>query len=171
MRISDWSSDVCSSDLVDVVVTFKERSAGQFVFGLGFSQLAGLTFSVAVSQDNFLSTGNSVSVSAATNTFSKYITFGVTDPYFTDDGVSVGYNVRFSDFKSNDANTANFNSTQAAALATFGIPLSETDGFSTAFGIDSNQIFTARGFTPDSLVDRSEEHTSELQSLMRISYA
>src|SRR3546814_7070426 len=86
MRISDWSSDVCSSDLVDVVVTFKERSAGQFVFGLGFSQLAGLTFSVAVSQDNFLGTGNSVSVSASTNTFSKNITFGFTDPYFTDDG-------------------------------------------------------------------------------------
>lgn len=140
-------------DQVDVVVTFKERSAGQFVFGLGFSQLAGLTFSVAVSQDNFLGTGNSVSVSASTNTFSKNITFGFTDPYFTDDGVSVGYNIRFSDFNSNDANTANFNSTQAAALATFGIPLSETDGFSAALGIDSNQIFTARGFTPDSLVD------------------
>src|SRR3546814_17192937 len=61
-------------DQVDVVVTFKERSAGQFVFGLGFSQLAGLTFSVAVSQDNFLGTGNSVSVSASTNTFSKNIT-------------------------------------------------------------------------------------------------
>src|SRR3546814_2040179 len=73
-------------DQVDVVVTFKERSAGQFVFGLGFSQLAGLTFSVAVSQDNFLGTGNSVSVSASTNTFSKNITFGFTDPYFTDDG-------------------------------------------------------------------------------------
>jgi len=140
-------------DQVDVVVSFKERSAGQFVFGLGFSQLAGLTFSVAVSQDNFLGTGNSVSVSASTNTFSKNISFGFTDPYFTDSGVSVGYNLRFSDFNSGDANTANFNSTQAAARATFGIPLSETDGFSAAFGIDSNELFVFRGFTPDSLVD------------------
>src|SRR3546814_12040248 len=126
MRISDWSSDVCSSDLVDVVVTFKERSAGQFVFGLGFSQLAGLTFSVAVSQDNFLGTANSVSVSASTNTFSKHLTFGFTAPSFTDDAVSVCYTVRFSDITSYDANPATFHSPPAAALAPSAIPLTQT---------------------------------------------
>lgn len=140
-------------DQVDVVVSFKERSAGQFIFGVGFSQLTGVTFQISVSQDNFLGTGNSMSVSASTNVFAKSIAFGFVDPYFTDNGVSVGYNLRYSEFNSNDANTANFSTTSVAARSTFGIPLSETDGFSTAFGVDSNEVFVTRGFTPDVLVD------------------
>src|SRR3546814_5225797 len=41
-------------------------------------------------------------------------------------------------------------------------------------GCDSREILAERGFSEDEingLVERSEEHTSELQSLMRISYA
>src|SRR3546814_3206143 len=42
------------------------------------------------------------------------------------------------------------------------------------FFIVRNHFRSAQNYTPDNLVDaqhRSEEHTSELQSLMRISYA
>lgn len=143
-------------DQVDVVVSFKERSAGQFIFGVGFSQLAGITLSIAVTQDNFLGTGNRVAVSASTNTFSKSVSLGFVDPYFTDDGVSVGYNLAYTEFNSGDANTAQFSSNTISARSTFGFPLSETDSISAALGIDSQEIFAIRGFTPDVLVDYIE---------------
>src|SRR3546814_3727352 len=42
----------------------------------------------------------------------------------------------------------------------------------TVFGVKGFRAVTARAsFTPSALLVRSEEHTSELQSLMRISYA
>jgi outer membrane protein insertion porin family len=144
------------ADQVDVVVSFKERSAGQFIFGLGFSQLAGITTSIAVTQDNFLGTGNRISVAVSNNTFSKSINFGFSDPYFTDDGISIGYNLQYSEFNSGDANTAQFSSNTIAARSIFGIPLSETDSISAALGIDSREIFAIRGFTPDELVDYIE---------------
>src|SRR3546814_4652874 len=34
MRISDWSSDVCSSDLVRGFITGTDKKAGLYVFGL-----------------------------------------------------------------------------------------------------------------------------------------
>src|SRR3546814_1919176 len=36
MRISDWSSDVCSSDLSDPLVAYEEFSGGNFTVGRGF---------------------------------------------------------------------------------------------------------------------------------------
>src|SRR3546814_2255920 len=51
--------------------------------------------------------------------------------------------------------------------------IAETMGVGTVQGrllLGPDQFFDGRSFDPDQL-DRSEEHTSELQSLMRISYA
>src|SRR3546814_9281515 len=47
-----------------------------------------------------------------------------------------------------------------------------SDDPTNAAGLESWNDFLARGRgVADAVVDRSEEHTSELQSLMRISYA
>ncbi|MFN8902763.1 MAG: outer membrane protein assembly factor BamA, partial [Lysobacteraceae bacterium] len=82
-------------DKVDVVVTVKERQFGQFQFGLGYSQLFGATIQLSVSQNNFLGSGNRMSVSVQRSCFSRGLSFSFLDPYFTDDGVSVGYNLSY----------------------------------------------------------------------------
>src|SRR5690606_26981852 len=60
-----------STDQVDVVVSVKERTSGSFVFGLGYSQLAGLITSVQVVQNNFFGSGNRVSVAVQNNRYVK----------------------------------------------------------------------------------------------------
>src|SRR3546814_3462520 len=51
------------------------------------------------------------------------------------------------------------------------IALGETDGFvKVVFDADSGELIGAH-MVGDEVTERSEEHTSELQSLMRISYA
>src|SRR3546814_1979027 len=47
-----------TADKVDVVFNVKETTSGSFVFGLGYSQLSGVTTSVQLSQNNFLGSGN-----------------------------------------------------------------------------------------------------------------
>ncbi|MDZ4349631.1 MAG: outer membrane protein assembly factor BamA [Xanthomonadaceae bacterium] len=140
-------------DQVDLVVKVTERNAGQFTFGLGFSQVSGLITTVQVVQDNFLGTGTRVSATVQRNTFSNRLDFGFIDPYFTDDGISVGYNFFFRDFQAVDANLARFTSDTFGASATFGVPLSETDSIGVRFGIDSNQIFVLDGFSPVEFLD------------------
>ncbi len=139
-------------DQVDLVVTVKERNAGQFTFGLGFSQVSGLITTIQVVQDNFLGTGTQVSATAQRNTFSNRFDFGFSDPYFTDDGISVGYNLFYREFQAVDANLARFSSDTFGLSSTFGVPLSETDAVGVRFGIDSNEIFLVDGFSPEEFI-------------------
>jgi outer membrane protein insertion porin family len=142
-----------SPDQVDVEVSVGERSSGSFVFGLGYSQLAGVITSVSVIQNNFFGTGNRVGVTVQNNSFSKRLDFSYSDPYFTQDGVSVGYNVYYRELDQRNFNVASFTSDSGAIQAVFGIPLSETDGFNATFSLDRNQISIVEGFTAQPIVD------------------
>lgn len=140
-------------DQVDVVVTVKETTSGSFVFGLGYSQLTGLTTQVQVSQNNFLGTGNRVSVQANRNSYLQRYDFSFVNPYFTDTGISLGYNLWWREFNNSNFNTAQYNSTSGAAQMVVGIPITETDTVSALIGIDSNKIFAFPGSAPQPLVD------------------
>lgn len=142
-----------SADQVDVVYTVKETTSGQFTFGLGYSQSYGMTTSIQLSQNNFLGGGNRVSVDASSSSYQKRYGFSYTNPYFTDDGVSLGYNLSWRELDYSDFNTAQYNSTNGAAQVVFGVPITENDTVSVMFGIDSNQITTYQGSTPQSIID------------------
>ncbi len=141
-----------SADQVDVVYTVKETTSGSFTFGLGYSQSYGMTTSIQLSQNNFLGGGNRVSVDASSSSYMKRYGFSYTNPYFTDDGISLGYNLSWRELDYSDFNTAQYNSTNGAAQVVFGVPITETDSFSVMFGIDTNQINTYNG-TPQSIID------------------
>lgn len=142
-----------SSDQVDVVFNVKETTSGSFVFGLGYAQLSGLTTSIQVSQNNFLGTGNRIAVEAENNRYMKRYSFSFTDPYFTDEGMSLGYNVWYREFDNSNFNTAAYNTTSGAAQVVLGLPITENDTVSAMFGIDSNQIQAYPGVSPPSFTD------------------
>jgi outer membrane protein insertion porin family len=140
-------------DQVDLVVTVKERNAGSFIFGLGYSQNAGVVTSISLQQNNFLGTGNRFSIGLQNNNYSKSISFSYLDPYFTDSGVSVGYNLSYSDYNRSTTTTARYGSGNAAAEAVFGIPLSENTSVTAALGIYRNQVTTYDGQTPPEVIN------------------
>ncbi|HET6397628.1 MAG TPA: outer membrane protein assembly factor BamA [Pseudoxanthomonas sp.] len=142
-----------SGDQVDVVFNVKETTSGSFVFGIGYSQLAGMTASVQLSQNNFLGGGNRVSVEAQRSDYLQRYSFSYLNPFFTDEGVSLGYNLWWRELDYSDFNTAQYNSTNAAAQAVLGLPITEHSSVSLLFGIDSNQIQTYAGSTPQSIID------------------
>ncbi|KAG0922630.1 hypothetical protein G6F32_014581 [Rhizopus arrhizus] len=111
-----------SNDQVDVVYNVKETTSGSFVFGLGYSQSYGMTTSVQLSQNNFLGGGNRVSVEASRSSYLQRYGFSYTNPYFTDDGVSLGYNLSWRELDYSDFNTAQYNSTNGSAQVVFGPP-------------------------------------------------
>jgi len=142
-----------SNDEVDVVFSVTETTSGSFVFGLGYSQLSGLTTSIQLSQNNFLGSGNRVSVEAQRNVYLQRYSFSFLNPYFTDDGLSLGYNLWWREFDNSEFNTAQYSSTNAAMQVVLGLPITESDTISALFGIDRNQIFAWRGSSPESIVD------------------
>lgn len=150
-----------STDQVDVVINVKERQSGQFVFGLGYSQLSGIITSVQLSQDNFLGTGNRIGVAVQNNAFSKRLDFSYFNPYFTDEGISLGYNLSYSEFNQGDFNVAQFTTDNGAFRAVFGLPISETDTVGLSIGIDRNDLTTVDGLTPPELIDYLVETMGE----------
>jgi len=142
-----------TNDQVDVVFNVKETTSGSFVFGLGYSQLAGMTASIQLSQNNFLGGGNRVSVEAQRSDYMQRYSFSYLNPFFTDEGLSLGYNLWWRELDYSDFNTAQYNSTNAAAQAVLGLPITENSSISLLFGIDSNQIQTYAGSTPQSIID------------------
>jgi len=142
-----------SHDEVDVIFSMTETTSGSFMFGLGYSQLAGVTTSVQLSQNNFLGRGNRVSIEAQRNVYLQRYAFSFMNPYFTDEGLSLGYNLWWREFDNSEFNTAQYSSTNAAMQTILGIPITETDSISALVGLDRNQIFAFPGATPQSIVD------------------
>ena len=142
-----------TEDQVDVEISVTETTSGSFTFGLGYSQLSGLITSVSVVQNNFLGTGNRVGVTVQDNDYSSRLDLSYLDPYFTDDGVSLGYNLSYRELDQSNFNVANYSSDSGALSAVFGIPLTETDTIGVSLGVDFNTINVFPGATPQPLVD------------------
>ena len=142
-----------TSDQVDLVVSVTETTSGSFVFGLGYSQLTGVSTSVQLSQNNFLGSGNRVAVEANRNSYLQRYSFSFLNPYFTDNGMSLGYNLAWREFDNSDFNTVSYSSTSRQGQVIAGLPITEFDTVSAALGLDSNQIFAFAGSTPQVIID------------------
>ena len=142
-----------SSDQVDVVVNVKETTSGSFLFGVGYSQLSGITTSIQLTESNFLGNGNRVSVAAQRSSYQKRYDFSFMNPYFNDNGMSLGYNLWWREFDYSDFNVAQYSSNSGAAQAVMGLPITEYDTVSALIGIDSNEILAFQGSTPQEIID------------------
>jgi len=142
-----------TSDQVDLTVNVTETTSGSFVFGLGYSQLAGVQTSIQLSQNNFLGRGNRVSVEASRNAYLQRYAFSFLNPYFTDHGMSLGYNLSWREFDNSNFNTISYSSTSRLGQVVAGLPITEFDTVSAAVGIDSNQLFTSPGRSPREIID------------------
>ncbi len=142
-----------SDDLVDVVYTVKETTSGSISAGVGYSQLSGLNLSLQLAENNFLGTGNRVSMAVSRSTYQKRYDFSFVNPYFTDEGLSLGYNLWWREFDYSSYNVAQYSTNSGAAQVFATIPISESDSISAMFGIDTNEILTVDGSTPPPLID------------------
>ena len=78
-----------------MVYEVKEQASGSLSASLGFSQGEGVLLGAAVSQKNFLGSGNALSFSLQSSGSTKEARFSFTDPYYTIDGVSRGVDLYF----------------------------------------------------------------------------
>ncbi len=116
-----------TEDQVDIVVNVEEVPSGSFQIGLGYSQFQGIIATIAVEQDNFLGSGRRVGFSVQRSRFLTQAGVNYTNPYWTDDGVSRGFFLRYSEFDTLDrtTNIARFSTSQAAGGVNVGFPITE----------------------------------------------
>ena len=123
-----------SPDLVDVIYTVEEQSTGSINAGAGFSQSQGVVFNFSITQANFLGTGNRYSVGLNTSDANTIYSFNVTDPYFTEDGISRTFRFNWRQTDLDEENLSNYSTDNASAGVGFGVPINEFDRI--GFGLD-----------------------------------
>jgi outer membrane protein insertion porin family len=115
-----------TADQVDVDVTVKEKPSGNFMAGVGFSQSQGLIFNTSLTQSNFLGTGKRVALAFNTSRVSQLYQLAYTNPYYTIDGISRGFDLSYRSTDFDQLIGADYSTDVGRAGINFGFPLSDT---------------------------------------------
>ena len=132
-------------DQVDTNFAVTERPSGNILFGLGFSQNQGLILSTSVVQDNFLGSGNRVNFTFNNSDVNRVFALGYTNPYFTIDGISQGFDLSYRETDAANANITRFDSKVLTAGLHFGIPVSEFNFLNLGMSYEKTKIDTDCG--------------------------
>ena len=135
-----------SVDQVDLVVKVEEQSTGSFSATVGFSQLDGVSFSIGVSERNFIGSGNKLDFNVATSASRKTADIGLTNPYFTSDGVSLGAGFYLSEIDAEQLRVADYTTNNFGLRTSLGYPLSEHDRLTYGIKLDSQELVCSNSF-------------------------
>ncbi|MDQ7089143.1 MAG: outer membrane protein assembly factor BamA [Methylococcales bacterium] len=118
---------VGAADQIDVNYSVVEKASGNLSAGVGFSQTSGLIFNANVSQDNIFGSGKRINLAFNNSDISTQYRFGYYDPYFTLDGVSLGYDIGYRARDAEKANISRYSTDVINSSLNFGLPLNEND--------------------------------------------
>lgn len=133
------------NDQVDMNVTVAEKATGSVQFGAGLSSSSGVILGFNVNQPNFLGTGNRVALVVNTSNYNKTYSLSYTNPYFTPDGISRGFDIYRRDVNtantsSNLLNVGTYSSRSYGVGVNFGMPLSERDFVNAGLTLDFTNV-------------------------------
>jgi len=132
-----------TTDQVDVNFTVKERPTGNLMLGAGFSSAEKIVLSGSVSQENLFGSGKSLGLGLNTSKSGRTFSLSFTDPYYTVDGVSLGYDVYHRTYDpSNVSTVARYKSVSSGAGIRLGYPIGEDDAINFGLAVDRTQITT-----------------------------
>ncbi|PAU73873.1 outer membrane protein assembly factor BamA [Vreelandella alkaliphila] len=129
-------------DLLDVTYNVEEQPSGSISASVGFSQSAGVIYGVGLAQNNFLGTGNRVNVGAQRSDTFTSVNFAFTDPYWTLDGISRGYNLFYRETDYGDSDISTFSTDAYGAGINFGYPISELSRLNFGASIEELTVKT-----------------------------
>lgn len=129
-----------SPDQIDVNFIVEEQPSGSSTIAAGYSQSGGVTFQFDVSQNNFMGTGNRVNAAFSRSETREVYSLGMTDPYFTVNGVSQSINGYYRKTKYDDKNISNYVLDSYGASLSYGYPIDENQRLSAGINIDNTKV-------------------------------
>ena len=129
-----------TSDQLDVNMSVTEKATGNLMLGVGTSSTDKIILSGSISQNNFLGSGNNVSIQVNSSKSNRTYALSYTNPYFTPDGVSQGFDIYHRTVDTSSTDIAYYKSKSTGGGIRFGFPISETQSFSVGIAADSTTI-------------------------------
>ena len=127
-------------DQIDVNVSVTEKPTGSVTLGAGFSQDNGFALSASISQSNFFGSGKAVTAGFNTDKVNQYYNLSFTDPYFTVDGVSLGYDLYRKSFNPSATNTGQYKTKTDGVAVRSSVPISEFDRINFGLKMERTEL-------------------------------
>ena len=122
---------------------------GNLLFGVGYSTAEKIILSARSLQSNLFGTGNALSLQVNSGSVNKVYALSYTNPYFTDDGVSLG-----ADAYKRNVDAAALNSVTPYKTSTLGtglragVPITEYDTINYGLAVERTDVETFSGSPP-----------------------
>ncbi|MCB1699851.1 MAG: outer membrane protein assembly factor BamA [Pseudomonadales bacterium] len=131
-------------DLIDADFTVEEQSSGSIGASIGYAQDAGIILGLNVQQDNFLGTGKRIGLGLNRSKYQDLYNFSYTNPYYTVDGVSRGFNIYYRSTDLSEVNIASYSTNTLGGNLNFGYPIKETQRLGFSFGVANTDVTAGR---------------------------
>ena len=141
-----------TTDQVDVNVNVTEKPTGSVMLGAGLSSSEGLILSGSVSQNNVFGSGNQLSAQINSGRINKVYAFSYTNPYFTEDGVSRGFDIYQRNLDSSYLTVGRYQTSTLGGGMRFGIPLNEKDSVNLGLAYEQIKV-TLSSDSPQRYID------------------
>lgn len=133
-----------TNDLLDVIYTVEEQPSGSVGASVGYSQGYGLILGANLSENNFFGTGKQVGVGLNKSKYQTSINFNYTEPYFTVDGVSVGYSVFARETDYGEYNVSSFSTDTYGASVNWSYPVTDIQRIGFGFTYENLEVSSGK---------------------------
>tara|TARA_B100002019_G_scaffold254740_1_gene236977 strand:- start:1424 stop:3748 length:2325 start_codon:yes stop_codon:yes gene_type:complete len=130
-----------SPDEIDIIFKVEEQYSGSIGGSLGYGAY-GLNLGANYSEKNAFGTGNSVSVGINYSKWRQDISFDFFNPYFTIEGIGLGYGAYFRKTDYGSFNIAAYNTDSFGGSVRFQLPISEIESVGLSISADNTDLAT-----------------------------
>lgn len=116
-----------TKDQVDLNVSVKEKPTGSFNVGAGISSSQGVVLTAGITQSNLFGTGKVLSTQVNTSKSNQVYSVSYTNPYYTDNGVSRGFDVYQRNVDTTTTSISPYKSYTSGGGVRFGVPIGEDE--------------------------------------------
>ncbi len=163
----DIDTKKVAADQVDLVIKVEEQSTGSFTAGIGLSQLDGVSFNIGVSERNFIGSGNQLDFKVSSSKARKTADIGLTNPYFTPDGVSFGTGFYLSEIDAEELGVSDYTTNNFGLRFSLGYPLSEFSRITYGLKFNQQSLVCSDSFNvcTDYLVNNDKDESTAVLSM------
>jgi len=127
-------------DQVDINVTVQERSTGSFMFGVGYAGADGVLLQAEINRENLFGSGRELKFKVNQSSIEQVYEVSYTNPYFTKEGISLGYFVEYENIDTAETTSADYESNSSLFGVRTKIPVTEFNSLDLSLGFEKLEL-------------------------------
>lgn len=141
-----------TADQVDVNLNVTEKPTGNIMLGAGYSQSEKIMLSGSISQNNIFGSGKHLALALNTGKINRTLSVSYTDPYFTIDGISQGFDLYHRNVNPTSLRVGQYKTSSTGAGIRFGFPITEKESIGIGLTVDHTKT-TVFADSPQRYID------------------